>query len=457
MSESNGHHGSNGHPGRIPALDHDVWPANVKMEESVIGAVLMDPDSIHEVAGTLKPEHFWRASLGETWRTILELYSGGVPIDGMSVAEAMTRAGTFDDIDGHVGLAGFMERVPSAANIRHYAAIVREKWFGRELKGLCRETASKVESMDQTVEEVTEDHQSSLARIMDETSLDRVDTRPFSGVNSRSLAVNPTESGILTGLGGVDILTDGIKPEQLVVVAARPSLGKTALSLNVLKHSCLVLRKPTLMLSLEMTSIEIRNRLIVAESGVPSSRFRNLDDDETDAVDRACHEWDQAPIYISDTPSVGIMGILAMTRRWKARAGIKLLIVDYLQLVRGDGSNRQEEIASISRGLKMVARECHVGVLCLAQLNRQVEAREDKRPRLSDLRESGAIENDADIVMLMHRPDYYRVDDRPGYCEVIVAKNRNGPTGSAELNFDRSLGLFTPWEVPSFDESQAEF
>lgn len=461
MSERNGFGGH--HKNLRPPSASDAWPHNRQAEESVVGAVLLDPDVLHEVAGMLRPEMFFRASLAEAWRSILALYGAGTPIDGISLGDEMKRAGTFESVGGDEGLSGFMASVPSAANARHYAAIVRSKWVSREMKLAANTIIEDSTSNEFTSEELVDRAESLLFKIIDGAGDD--DTIRAGAMMSSTMGVVESRGDAIpdrieTGVVALDRMIDGFKPGQLVILAARPSLGKTALALHVFANCVGTFREPALYASLEMTSVELGERLLVAHADVPSQRLRNpetLTHDDIAAIGLAEREWSSMPALVNDSPSLGNSGLMSLARRWKARANIRLMIVDYMQLVAGDGNNRQEEIASISRQLKRIARECKIAVLCLAQLNRNVELREDKRPRLADLRESGAIEQDADVVLLMHRPDYYRPAENPGYCELIVAKNRNGPTGYVELRFHKETGRFDPWENPTFDESAAEF
>lgn len=438
------------------------WPNNTEAEECVVGSVLMNPECIHDVAGWLKPEHFWRSSVAEAWRAILGLYADGRPIDGVSLAEAMRRAGTFDDVGGHDSLSGFMAGVPAPANIRHYAGIVREKWVARELKMAALAMADEAVSNRHTADEIVDNAQAALFRISEEfNQAEAVRARSsVADAHGAVLAGRAGAMGISTGIRDLDLLVDGLKAEQLVVIGARPSIGKTALGLNLFTHCVTSSREPAVFVSLEMTNAEIGRRLLVATSRVDNGRLRNheaLTAADREALAAAEREWAAAPALIDDSPTIGLAGLMALARRWKSRVGLKVMFVDYLQLVQGDGNNRQEEIASVSRILKRIARECEVAVVCLSQLNRNVEQREDKRPRLSDIRESGATEQDADVVLLMHRPDYYKPTEKPGYCELVVAKNRNGPTGSVDLRFRKELGRFEPWGEPAFDEAAAEF
>jgi replicative DNA helicase len=459
VSERNGHSNRRHRPIPGPV---DSWPHNQKAEESVIGAVLLDPESLHEVVQFLRPEMFFRSSLAEAWRSILELYTAAVPIDGISLGDAMKRAGTFEFVGGDLGLAEIMASVPSAANVRHYAEIIRSKWIAREIKVAGNTIVEESISDEYTSAELIDRAESLLFGIIEGAKQDEtikggvMMSSTIKMVEGRSEGTERIE----TGVTDLDRMIDGFKPGQLVILAARPSVGKTAFGLHVFANCVGTFREPSLFVSLEMTAAELGERLLMAHADVPTERLRNpdtLNADDIAAIGLAEREWQSMPALINDSPAIGNAGLMSLARRWKARSNLRLMIVDYLQLVVGDGNNRQEEIASISKQLKRIARECKVAVLCLAQLNRNVEMREDKRPRLADLRESGAVEQDADVVLMMHRPDYYRPAENPGYCEVIVAKNRNGPTGSVELRFRKETGRFTPWEEPSFDESAAEF
>ena len=254
-------------------------------------------------------------------------------------------------------------------------------------------------------------------------------------------------TGVASGFHDLDDFTNGFHPDQLIIVAARPSMGKTALMLNICDHAAINLRVPVLVVSLEMGNLEIGERLLCARSRVDGHKLRTghgLDYRELNKLGRHIARWQAAPIFIDDTPARNMLQITAMARRLKLRQDLGLIVVDYIQLIDSEDSrdSRQEQIAKISRRLKTLARELHVPVDRASQLNRAVESREDRRPRMADLRESGAIEQDADMVLLLHRPEYYDHNDQPGIAEIIVAKNRNGPTGSVKLTFLKNLTRF---------------
>jgi replicative DNA helicase len=265
-------------------------------------------------------------------------------------------------------------------------------------------------------------------------------------IEKRAAEKHPV-TGVGTGFFDLDDMTNGFHSDQLIIIAARPSMGKTALALNICEHVTVKLNVPVLMVSLEMGDIEVTERLLWSRSGVDSHRLRKgfgLVQAEMIQLGKAYVELEKAPLFVDSTPARNMLQITASARRLKLRKGLGLIVVDYIQLVDAEESrdSRQEQIAKISRRLKTLARELHVPVIALSQLNRAVESREDRRPRMADLRESGAIEQDADIVLLIHRPDYYDPNDQQGVAEVIVAKNRNGPTGSVKLTFVKKLTRF---------------
>jgi replicative DNA helicase len=456
----------NGQGGRIPdAPDVQeslrLWPHSVEAENGVLGSVLLDPEVLNDVAGLLKPEDFFGAARGECWQVILDLYQTARAIDPITVGDELKRAGKFDDIGGDFGLSQILGAVPHSANAKHYAEVVREKSVARQLAHATRSIQGDIASQTHTADDLLERAETAVFAIAESRTQESTHQAKVavSGALARLERRRRGPSGISCGLDALDRMTDGFQPGQLVILAARPSMGKTQLGLNVFEYCTLVRREPALFVSLEMSSNEIGERLAVCRSGVPNYKFKDFDSITTDEWGRllkADTDWANAPAMIDDSPALSTLQITALTRRWKARAGLKLLIVDYLQLVTpSEGESRQEEVASISRGLKRIARELGIAVVCLSQLNRSNEQRQDKKPRMSDLRESGAIEQDADVVLLMHRPDYYDPSDKPGYCELIVAKNRNGAVGSVDLRFFKDQGRFEPW-VSDVDPSRPE-
>jgi replicative DNA helicase len=438
-------HEGNGRAGHKdqPSVDR-MPPHNIEAEMGVLGSVLLDPDMLAEVIELLpEPEAFFRATHQNVYRAILNLSDRSEPIDPLTVAEELTRLGAWKEI-GDTGLGEILGSVPHAVNARYYAHIVAMKATARDLGIAADETITEVHSNEHTSDELvarTEERVNRIASRSVGSSVVMIGNA-VADVLDRIELRKTASAGLSSGLPDLDAITDGFQDDQLIILAARPSMGKTALALNLVEHCTLNLSRAALFVSLEMNRIELAERVLVSRSGVDASLLKQSDRmtaADMEAIARAYAELQSAPLSIDDSPARTMAQVASVARRWKTRHNIALLIVDYIQLVTATNleirSSRQEQVAGISRRLKTLARELHVPVLALSQLNRQPEGREDRRPRMSDLRESGAIEQDADVVLLLHRPDYYDSTDRPGVAELIVAKNRNGATRSVPLAF----------------------
>jgi replicative DNA helicase len=427
-------------------------PQNLEAEQGVLGSILLDNDVLHEVVPILKVEDFYRDTHQVIYRTIRDLYDLGKAIDYITLAEELTRRDQFKAIGGDDTLSGILNSVPIAANAKYYAQIVHEKATSRELiecaNEMLREGYSNNFSADQLLE-AAERRVFNIAE--DQTKGETVElkdvvTEAMHRIASRYESRHPV-SGVATGYLELDDITSGLQPAQLVVLAARPSMGKTALALNICEHAAVNEKLCVLFVSLEMGRLELAERLLCARSRVDGHKLRtgqNLGTREMTLLGKGYDELRNSPLFIDETPARNMLQITANARRLRLRQNLGLIVVDYIQLVDAEESrdSRQEQIAKITRRLKTLARELHVPVLALSQLNRAVENREDRRPRLSDLRESGAIEQDADLVFLLHRPDYYDQNDQPGIAELNVAKNRNGATNTIKLTFLKHITRF---------------
>jgi replicative DNA helicase len=349
-------------------------------------------------------------------------------------------------------LAEITGSVPHAANGKYYAEIVRQKSINRKLIECATEIIRDGYSNEFTGEQLLEAAEKKVFGIAEDqvrgevVEINEVLSQAMDRIMTRADSPHAVP-GISSGFVDLDDLTWGFEPGQLIIVAGRPSMGKTALALNLAEHVAVNLKVPVLFVSLEMGHMEIADRLLSSRSGVDGHNLRTgrgLGHDQVKALGRAFQELGQGQILIDDTPTRNMLQIAASARRLRHRKNIGLIMVDYIQLIDSEDSrdSRQEQIAKISRQLKALARELPVPVIALSQLNRAVESREDRRPRMADLRESGAIEQDADMVLLIHRPEYYDVNDQPGIGEVIVAKNRNGRTGNVKLTFLKHLTRF---------------
>jgi replicative DNA helicase len=459
---ANGHGHGNGRSGRVgeppstsTALGDRLPPQNIEAEQGVLGSVLLDNDVLHDVVGHLNVEDFYRDAHQVIYRAVRDLYDLGKAVDAITLADELTRREQYKAVGGEDYLAEVISSVPHAGNAKYYATIVREKSIARQLIESANEILRDGYSNTLTAEQLLESAERRIFNIAeDQTKGDTVELRDvvitaMDRIIQRSESKHPV-TGVASGFFGLDDITGGFQPEQLVILAARPSMGKTALALNICDHAAVELRKPVLFVSLEMGQLELAERLLCARSRVDGHKLRtgqNLAQRDMVLLGKGFEELRTAPLFLDDTPARNMLQITANARRLKLRQNLGLILVDYIQLIDSEESrdSRQEQIAKISRRLKTLARELSVPVIALSQLNRAVENREDRRPRMADLRESGAIEQDADIVLLLHRPEYYDPNDQPGVAELIVAKNRNGATNTVKLTFEKPITRFSSY------------
>jgi len=427
-------------------------PQNIEAEQGVLGGVLLDNEILHEVVPILKVEDFYRDTHQLIYRAIRDLYDLGKPVDFIILADELGRRGEFEGIGGHETLQQIVNSVPHAANAVYHAKIVLEKSIGRQVIEISNLSLREAYSNTLTANELLESAEKRIFAIAEEqvtgetVELKEVVTEAMERIGARAESTHQV-TGVSTGFIDLDDLTGGFQPTQLIILAARPSMGKTAFALNICESVSVDNKKPVLFVSLEMGKVELAERLLCARSRVEGHKLRtgqNFRGQDMALLGKAYDELRASPMFIDDTPSRNVMQIAANARRLKLRHGIGMVVIDYIQLIDSEETrdSRQEQIAKISRRLKGLARELQVPVVALSQLNRAVENREDRRPRMADLRESGAIEQDADLVLLLHRPDYYDPNDRPNEAEVIVAKNRSGATGTIGLQFAKSITRF---------------
>lgn len=439
------------------ASDFDrMPPQDLDAEQSALGGMLLSKDAIADVVEILKGTDFYKPAHAVIYETIIDHFGRGEPADPVTISAALEQAGHLKRVGGAPYIHTLIAAVPTAANATYYARIVAERAILRRLveagtritqlgygaaKGT-RDVDDVVDMAQQAVYDVTERRTRDDFTVLSELLQPAVDEIESIGERGGVL------SGIPTGFIDLDNLTNGLHPGQLVVLAARPGLGKSTLSLDVMRSASIRNNLPSVVFSLEMSKIEITMRLLSAEARVPLQHIRSgrLSEDEWTKMARRIGEVSGAPLYIDDSPNMSLMEIRAKARRLKQRVNLKLVVVDYLQLMSSAKrvENRQQEVAEISRGLKLLAKELEVPVIAVSQLNRGPEQRTDKRPQLSDLRESGGIENDADVVILLHRDDYYEKESpRSGEADFIVAKHRNGPTDTVTVAFQGHFSRFT--------------
>ncbi len=430
--------------GRIP-------PQSLEAEQSVLGSMLIDKEVIPIVMEILRSDDFYRPDHKEIYDVIIELFDRAQPIDLITVSERLRLHGKLELVGGLEYLTNMATAVPTTANVKHYAKLVEEKALLRKLIKTSSDIVDLGFAAGEEVSYILDKAEQGIFDILQKRS-----SQGFVPIKDVLVdTFNKLEelynnkghvTGIPTGFNDLDFKTSGLHNSDLILIAARPAMGKTAFALNVAQYAAVHGRVPVAIFSLEMSKEQLVNRMLCSEAMVDSSKMRtgNLEDNDWQKVARALAPLSEAPIFIDDTPGISITEIRAKCRRLKLEHNIGLVVIDYLQLMQGSRSkseNRQQEISEISRSLKILAKEINIPVITLSQLSRASETRTDHRPILSDLRESGAIEQDADIVMFLYRDDYYNPEtEKKNIAEVILAKHRNGSTGTVELVW---LGQYT--------------
>jgi len=428
-------------------------PQNIEAERQVIGSMLIDPESIEKCMEHLEDADFYTKSNQIIFNSIIELYRQGTSADLLTLSDYLKAQNLLDSVGGTANLASLVDTIASSAHVEAYAKLIREKAILRKLINVGNRIVEEsykgatninelLDSVEKEVFQVAERSMSRSAyqiREMVKDAFERI---------QKKFEQKSAITGIPTGYDGVDRITSGLQKSDLIILAARPSVGKTALCLNMAANIAMRERVPTVVFSLEMSKEQLVQRLLCMESRVDGSRLRGgfLMDDDWPRLTQAASLLSDAPIFIDDTPGMTTFELRAKCRRLAKNYGLGFIIIDYLQLMRVKGKieSREREIAEISRSLKTLAKELDVPVLALSQLNRSLESRQDKRPVLSDLRESGAIEQDADIITFLYRDEVYHPDtEEPGIAELIIAKHRNGPTGVVKLAF---LNEYTRFE-----------
>ncbi|XAM00991.1 replicative DNA helicase [Phycisphaeraceae bacterium D3-23] len=421
-------------------------PSAIEAECALLGSMILDWRVCGEVVQIVKsPEDFYKPAHGTIYKALVELYDHVQSIDMVQLAQKLTDQGALDKVGGVDYLIELFESVPSAVSAGHYAQLVREKALVRKLIDASATVMHDCYHTDDPADDLLNKAGQLIFKIQEKRGIDdAADLHALLEETMEKLEAHDGRAvtGIETGFFELDEMTNGLHPGEMTIVAARPSMGKTAFMLNIAEHIATVNKIPVGVFSLEMSKQQLAQRLLCSRSGVDSQKLRKnmLSRDDFGQLQMTVGELAEAPMYIDDTPGLNLMALRAKARRMATEHHIKCLFVDYLQLMSDPGANsRQEEVSSLSRGIKALAREISVPVICLSQLNRAAEQREGHRPRMSDLRESGSIEQDADVVAMVHREDYYHRAD-PDYepnhlSEIIIAKQRNGPTGVVKLTF----------------------
>jgi replicative DNA helicase len=431
-------------------------PHNMEAEESVLGALLLERDAIIQVASTLRAEDFYRGSHAAIYRAILDLYNRREPPDIMTVAAELDRRGELENVGGYPALTALVSSVPTAVHVEYYGQVVERTSLLRRIITAGTQIVNvgynerleideALDSAQRIMHDVAQDRRGrdfvSIAQVL-EAYFDKLDFLQ----QHRGEVV-----GVPTGFVDLDQLTGGFQKSDLVILAARPGVGKTSLSLG-LAHAAAQHGKTVAIFSLEMPAEQLVQRLLSMETGIDSHRLRlgHINDEEWESISRAFGKLAELQIYIDDSPGIGIMELRSKCRRLQAERGLDFVEIDYLQLMSGSkrGDNRVQEVSEISRGLKGLARELNVPVLSMAQLSRSVESRSSHIPMLSDLRESGSIEQDADMVMFIYREELYDPEtEKKGLAELHIAKHRNGPLGVVNLRFFEKTTRFADLEL----------
>lgn len=436
-------------------------PAAVEVEMSVLGAMLIDHDAVPKAIEILKPESFYEKKNRVIFEAMTSLYEADEPIDTVSIYEELKKSGKADEAGGAAYLGKLTQDISSAANIDYHARIVLEKWILRQLITASMDIAHNAYEASEDVFDLLDAAESKIFRISEEgikesfKSMDKAVKEALElieAIHSKNISSFSVPSGFFE----LDEILGGFQKSDLIIIAARPSMGKTAFAMSAARNAAIDHHVPIGVFSLEMSTIQLATRLISAEARINAHNVRTgkFRAEEGAKISRTVHKLSKAPIYIDDTPGISILELRAKARRLKNEKNCGLIIVDYLQLVNPSSSmeSREREISSISRSLKALAKELNIPVIALSQLNRAVESRSDKKPMLSDLRESGSIEQDADVVLFLYRPEMYQIttfgpgemqgESTEGIAEVIVGKQRNGPTGEVKLKFIKDYARF---------------
>jgi len=430
-------------------------PHHIEAEESLLSAILIDNDTLLDILEILKPEDFYRTAHQKIFASVIDLFNNSEPVDLVTLNNALSETGQLKSVGGAPYLASLVDTVPMAVNARHYARIVHGKAILRrlihkstEIVQRCYQAQGKVDELinlaEQAIFDIVEDKSTKPFHPIGDLIESNFDT--IDHLDGRKSQI----TGVASGFTDLDKMTSGFQNSDLIIIAARPAMGKTSFCLNIARNAAIDDNVPTVIFSLEMSKEQLSMRMLCSDGMVDSSRVRKgiLYKDDRLKLTTAAGPLTEAPIYIDDSPNISITSIRTKARRLKMDKGLGLIIIDYLQLMRGPvkSERRDLEISEISRSLKSLAKELNIPILALSQLNRMLEQRSDKRPMLSDLRESGALEQDADLVVFIYRDEVYNKDENnteKGKAEIILGKHRNGPVGTVNLTF---LNTYTRFE-----------
>ena len=431
--------------------NHKIPPQNIEAEQSVLGGILLENEAISRVLETLITDDFYRESHRKIFNSMIELFEKNEPIDLITLTNVLKSKSQLDDVGGGAYLATLVDSIPTAANIGYYAKIVKEKAILRRLINTATEIVTRGYEDEGDISDILDQAEKDIFQITesqikpsfyDVKSLLKESFKTIEKLYESKEMV----TGVPAGFDEIDKLTSGFQPSDLIIIAGRPSMGKTAFSLNIAQYVAIERKTPVAIFSLEMSKEQLVLRMLCSEAKVDAHRLRGgfLGEADWPKLTRAAGNLSDAPIFIDDTAAISVLEMRAKARRLMAEHELGLVVVDYLQLMRGRGAysqnmdSRVQEISEISRSLKSLAKELNIPVIALSQLNRRVEERQNKRPQLADLRDSGAIEQDADLIIFIYREEVYdRSDDNPnkGIAEIIIGKQRNGPVGDVKLAF----------------------
>ena len=441
-------------------------PGNLEAERNVLGSILLKPDVCDDVALLVRPEDFADEAHQTIFRHLLDLHDGAARIDATILLDRLRNKGDLEQIGGAATIAELINSVPHAAHATHYAGIIRDKAMLRSLIDASTDILRDAYDAFDEPRELLSQAEEKIFSILEQRS--SAEAQPIQAVledvmirMDARMKHEHALGGVETGFTDLDSLCGGLHNSELIILAARPSMGKTAFAMNIAEHIAIDTHQPVLFVSLEMASLELADRLLCSSAQVNGHRLRNgtISQEDRRRLVQKSSEISSAPLFIDDTPGRTLTEIAAVARRLKRKQGLSLIVIDYLQLIEPDNPRdpRQEQVARIARRLKTMSRELDIPILCLAQLNRQAEASRDNRPRLNHLRESGAIEQDADVVMFVHREEYYQTNDEDrervkGEAEIIIAKQRNGPIGDVKLLWQHDYTRFVNLEHRPYDE-----
>ncbi len=460
-------------PKVLSSPDGKLPPQALELEQAVLGALMIDNDALSNSIELLKPESFYQTEHQKVFSAIEDLFNSTQPVDILTVTNLLKQKGELRDVGGAAFVSKLTERVASAANIETHARIIAQKFIQRELIRISSTTIKDAYDDTTDVFDLLNAAEQGLFEISEgniRKNYDKMSTLIRQALEQIEEIKNKEDglSGVPSGFSDLDRVTSGWQKSDLVILAALPGMGKTAFVLSMARNTAVPFKKPVAVFSLEMSSVQLVNRLISSESGIPAEKLRkgNLEDHEWIQLNQQITSLSEAPLFIDDTPALTVFELRAKCRRLVRNNGVEMVIIDYLQLMHAGNSNksgnREQEISTISRSLKSIAKELNIPIIALSQLSRAVETRGgDKRPMLSDLRESGAIEQDADIVCFIYRPDYYGFTEWPdtspgqdpdcqGQGEIIIAKHRNGSLENIRLRFISHLAKFTDLDAFGF-------